>query len=121
MQKICIVFDRLRTEEKLLQKKAEELGYDTSMIDAKITKLRKDCLFLRIKSVDEGLEGHHVFNDRPSIDEEVTSLAKKYLEDEELAEFATKELLPTLEKNEIEMANEIVMKNFKKLLITLNI
>ena len=26
MQKICIVFDRLRTEEKLLQKKAEELG-----------------------------------------------------------------------------------------------
>jgi [lysine-biosynthesis-protein LysW]--L-2-aminoadipate ligase len=31
------VFDRLRTEEKLLQKKAEELGYDTSMIDAKIT------------------------------------------------------------------------------------
>lgn len=37
MQKICIVFDRLRTEEKLLQKKAEELGYDTSMIDAKIT------------------------------------------------------------------------------------
>ena len=37
MQKICIVFDRLRTEEKLLQKKAEELGYETSMIDAKIT------------------------------------------------------------------------------------
>ena len=37
MQKICIVFDRLRTEEKLLQKNAEELGYETSMIDAKIT------------------------------------------------------------------------------------
>jgi len=37
LQKICIVFDRLRTEEKLLQKNAEELGYETSMIDAKIT------------------------------------------------------------------------------------
>ena len=37
MQKICIVFDRLRTEEKLLQKNAEELGYETSMVDAKIT------------------------------------------------------------------------------------
>ena len=37
MQKICIVFDRLRTEEKLLQKEAENLGYETSMIDAKIT------------------------------------------------------------------------------------
>jgi [lysine-biosynthesis-protein LysW]--L-2-aminoadipate ligase len=36
------VFDRLRTEEKLLQKKAEELGYDTSMIDAKITSFDTD-------------------------------------------------------------------------------
>ena len=42
MQKICIVFDRLRTEEKLLQKKAEELGYETSMIDAKTTRFNTD-------------------------------------------------------------------------------
>ena len=87
---------------------------DLDLIDVKIAELRKNCLFLRIKSVDEDLEGHHIFSDRPSIDKEVTSLAKKYLEDEELAEFATKELLPALEKNEIEMANEIVMKNFKQ-------
>ena len=38
MQKICIVFDRLRTEEKLLQTKASEMGYETSMVDAKITR-----------------------------------------------------------------------------------
>ena len=87
---------------------------DLDLIDVKIAELRKNCLFLRIKSVDEDLEGHHIFSDRQSIDKEVTSLAKKYLEDEELAEFATKELLPALEKNEIEMANEIVMKNFKQ-------
>ena len=42
MQKICIVFDRLRTEEKLLQKNAEELGYETSMVDAKITSFDTD-------------------------------------------------------------------------------
>jgi len=36
------VFDRLRTEEKLLQKNAEELGYETSMIDAKITSFDTD-------------------------------------------------------------------------------
>jgi len=42
LQKICIVFDRLRTEEKLLQKNAEELGYETSMIDAKITSFDTD-------------------------------------------------------------------------------
>ena len=42
MQKICIVFDRLRTEEKLLQKNAEQLGYETSMVDAKITSFDID-------------------------------------------------------------------------------
>jgi len=42
LQKICIVFDRLRTEEKLLQKEAENLGYETSMIDAKITSFNTD-------------------------------------------------------------------------------
>ena len=42
MQKICIVFDRLRTEEKLLQKESENLGYETSMIDAKITSFNTD-------------------------------------------------------------------------------
>jgi len=32
------VFDRLRTEEKLLQSQASEMGYETSMIDAKTTR-----------------------------------------------------------------------------------
>ena len=32
------MFDRLRTEEKLLQTKASEMGYETSMVDAKITR-----------------------------------------------------------------------------------
>ena len=32
------MFDRLRTEEKLLQTQASEMGYETSMIDAKITR-----------------------------------------------------------------------------------
>ena len=42
MSKICVVFDRLRSEEKMLQKEAESLGYDTSMIDAKITQLNTE-------------------------------------------------------------------------------
>ena len=87
---------------------------DLDLIDAKAAGLREKCLFLRIKPIDESLKGHHVFSDRPSIDEEVSSLAKKYLEDEQLAEFATKELLPALEKNQIEAAAEIVMENYKQ-------
>ena len=42
MSKICIVFDRLRSEEKLLQKEAAGLGHDTSMLDAKITSINTD-------------------------------------------------------------------------------
>jgi len=39
MSKICIVFDRLRSEEKMLQKEATALGHDTSMIDAKLIQI----------------------------------------------------------------------------------
>ena len=42
MSKICIVFDRLRLEEKMLEKQAIELGHNTSMLDAKITQLNTD-------------------------------------------------------------------------------
>ena len=42
MSKVCIVFDRLRTEEKMLQKEAAELRHDTVMLDAKITQVNTD-------------------------------------------------------------------------------
>ena len=42
MSKVCIVFDRLRTEEKMLQKEASELGHDAVMLDAKITQINTD-------------------------------------------------------------------------------
>ena len=42
MSKVCIVFDRLRTEEKMLQKEASNLGHDALMLDAKITQVNTD-------------------------------------------------------------------------------
>ncbi|MCV0401487.1 MAG: lysine biosynthesis protein LysX [Nitrosopumilus sp.] len=42
MSKVCIVFDRLRAEEKMLQKEASELGHDVLMLDAKITQINTD-------------------------------------------------------------------------------
>ena len=39
MSKVRIVFDRLRSEEKMLQKEASELRHDTQIIDAKITQI----------------------------------------------------------------------------------
>jgi len=42
MSKVCIVFDRLRSEEKMLQKEASNLGHDTLMLDAKITQVNTD-------------------------------------------------------------------------------
>ena len=42
MSKVCIVFDRLRAEEKMLQKEALDLGHDALMLDAKITQVNTD-------------------------------------------------------------------------------
>jgi len=42
MSKVCIVFDRLRTEEKMLRKEASNLGHDAVMLDAKITQVNTD-------------------------------------------------------------------------------
>ena len=42
MPKICIVFDRIRTEEKMLQSAAIDLGCDVQMLDAKTTKMSTD-------------------------------------------------------------------------------
>jgi [lysine-biosynthesis-protein LysW]--L-2-aminoadipate ligase len=42
MSKVCIVFDRLRAEEKMLQKEVSELGHDALMLDAKITQINTD-------------------------------------------------------------------------------
>jgi len=42
MSKVCIVFDRLRSEEKMLQKEAVDLGCDVSMLDAKISQINTD-------------------------------------------------------------------------------
>ncbi|MFN3654165.1 MAG: lysine biosynthesis protein LysX [Candidatus Nitrosotenuis sp.] len=39
MSKVCIVFDRLRLEEKMLQDEASKLGHDVISLDAKITHL----------------------------------------------------------------------------------
>lgn len=42
MSKIRIVYDRVRTEEKMLEEKAVELGHDTKMIDAKVTQVNTE-------------------------------------------------------------------------------
>jgi [lysine-biosynthesis-protein LysW]--L-2-aminoadipate ligase len=39
LSKVCIVFDRLRLEEKMLQDEASKLGHDVISLDAKITQL----------------------------------------------------------------------------------
>ncbi len=42
MSRVRIVFDRLRSEEKMLQKEALGLGHDTGAIDAKTTQISTD-------------------------------------------------------------------------------
>ncbi|MGQ0638707.1 MAG: lysine biosynthesis protein LysX [Nitrososphaerota archaeon] len=42
MSKLRILFDRVRSEEKMLEEKAIELGHDAKMIDAKITQVNTE-------------------------------------------------------------------------------
>ncbi len=42
MTHVRIVFDRLRSEEKVLQKEAIQLGHDAKVIDAKLTQISTD-------------------------------------------------------------------------------
>jgi [lysine-biosynthesis-protein LysW]--L-2-aminoadipate ligase len=42
MSKICIVFDRLRAEEKMLEQEASNLGHKTVMLDAKTVQINTD-------------------------------------------------------------------------------
>ncbi|HEX9846061.1 MAG TPA: lysine biosynthesis protein LysX [Candidatus Nitrosotenuis sp.] len=44
MSKICIVFDRVRPEEKMLEDEASKLGHNTTKVDAKITQLNTDSV-----------------------------------------------------------------------------
>ena len=87
---------------------------DSDLIEAKITKLRESSLYLRLKEIGVAVQGHKLLSEEPHIDVELSKLAIKYLEDEELAEFATKELLPILENKEIVSATEIVIEDYKQ-------
>jgi [lysine-biosynthesis-protein LysW]--L-2-aminoadipate ligase len=51
LSKVCIVFDRLRLEEKMLQDEASKLGHDVISLDAKITQLSTES---KRKDVDFG-------------------------------------------------------------------
>ena len=44
MTRLCIVFDRLRSEEKMLKTEAQSLGFDISMLDAKTAVLNTDTI-----------------------------------------------------------------------------
>jgi hypothetical protein len=60
------------------------------------------------------MQGHELLSKKPSIDAEIFKLAVKYLENEELAEFATRELLPMLENKDLNAATELVIENYQQ-------
>jgi DNA repair protein SbcD/Mre11 len=99
--------------------KGKDVDFDS--VETKITKLREKCLYLRVKPTqDDSVQGHQLLDEKPSIDIELSKLATKYLEDEKLAEFATKELLPILENKDIAAASDLVIKNYKQFRIENN-
>ena len=87
---------------------------DLDLVESKISELRQNSFYLSLKEKGESIQGHELLSDRPSIDTEMFKLAVKYLENEELAEFATRELLPMLENKDLNAATELVIENYQQ-------
>ena len=98
----------------IVEIKVKGKDIDLDLIETKVAKLRENTLYLGVKEIGETIQGHEILSEKPSIDEEISKLATKYLEDEELGDFATKELLPVLENKEVASATEIVIENYKQ-------
>ena len=85
---------------------------DYDLVEAKISALTSEALHFSWKVDIEEEQSHKIFSEKPSIDAELLKLAIKHLENEELADFATNELLPTFENDELDVATQLVIKDY---------
>jgi len=110
------IFDKISTlnEKPIVQVKVKGKDVDFDLVETRTAKLREKCLHLQIKLLDNSITTHDLLSEKPSIDNEVLRLAIEYLKDEELAKFATQDLLPVLEGNQVSSGTEIVIENYKK-------
>jgi DNA repair exonuclease SbcCD nuclease subunit len=111
------IAEKIANSEKkpIVEVKIQGNHIETDHIQAQIARLNSHVLrcFWRIST--KQVSDSSVFLDRPNvIDDEMLRLSVDALGSEQYANFAIKELLPTLSSGEIKEASQIITENFEK-------
>ena len=103
------------TKKPMIQVKIEGEDIETDHIQAQIARLNSLTLRCFWKITTKQISDSSVFLDRPSvIEDEIFRLSINALDSEKEANFAIKQLLPTLSTDGINQALEIILENFEK-------
>ncbi|MCS5528541.1 MAG: DNA repair exonuclease [Nitrosopumilus sp.] len=103
------------TKKPMIQVKIEGEDIETDHIQAQIARLNSLTLRCFWKITTKQISDSSVFLDRPSvIDDEMFRLSVNALDSEKDANFAMKELLPTLSTDGMNHALEIILENYEK-------
>ena len=103
------------TKKPMIQVKIEGEDIETDHIQAQIARLNSLALRCFWKITTKQISDSSVFLDRPSvIEDEMFRLSINALDSEKDANFAIKELLPTLSTDGMNQALEIILENYEK-------
>ena len=103
------------TKKPMIEVKIEGEDIETDHIQAQIARLNSLSLRCFWKITTKQISDSSVFLDRPSvIEDEMFRLSVNALDSEKDANFAIKELLPTLSTDGMNQALEIILENYEK-------
>ncbi|MBT6838509.1 MAG: DNA repair exonuclease, partial [Nitrosopumilus sp.] len=103
------------TKKPMIQVKIEGEDIETDHIQAQIARLNSLVLRCFWKITTKQISDSSVFLDRPSvIEDEMFRLSINALDSEKDADFAIKQLLPTLSTDGMNQALEVILENFEK-------
>ena len=103
------------TKKPMIQVKIEGEDIEKDHIQAQIARLNSLALRCFWKITTKQISDSSVFLDRPNvIDDEMFRLSVNALDSEKDANFAIKELLPTLSTDGMNQALEIILENYEK-------
>ncbi len=103
------------TKKPMIQVKIEGEDIETDHIQAQIARLNSSTLRCFWKITTKQISDSSIFLDRPSvIDDEMFRLSVNALDSEKDANFAIKELLPTLSTEGMNQALEIILEEYEK-------
>ncbi|MFQ6025658.1 MAG: exonuclease SbcCD subunit D [Nitrosopumilaceae archaeon] len=102
------------SKKPLVELKIHGENIETEAVEIQIARLLPLTLHCSWKIAKKGERGTTLLDKPTRIDDELFKLAISSLNSEQLASFAVKELLPLLSTNQLNEANQIVIKNFER-------